>query len=100
MRFDIVLHDSAVEDIRLAIYYYKNISPRLAKKFHTSVKSTFNELRKNPFYEIRYDNVRMRLVKNFPYLLHFVVIESEKIVIIYGVRHAAQDPYTSYFFDK
>jgi len=100
MRFDIILHDEAIVDLRMAIYYYKDISPRLAKKFHSSVKNTFNELRKNPFYEVRYDNVRLRLVKGFPYILHFVVVEKYRSVIIYGIRHAAQDPDTSYFFDK
>ena|ERR1035437_5483238 len=98
--FEIILLDEAIADIQKAIDYYKIISPILAKKFHTAINNTFTELKKNPFYQVRYDNVRMRSVKKFPYLLHFVVNEQLNTVEIYGVRHSAQNPDTSYFFSK
>lgn len=98
--FEIILHENAINDIQNAIDYYKTISSSLAEKFLSAINNTFTELKKNPFYQIRYDNVRMRTVKRFPYILHFVVNEQKNIVEIYGVRHSAQNPDTSYFFDK
>ena len=69
--FNIVLFDDAISDMQNGLEYYKNISPAIAKKFYTAVKNTFAELKTNPFYQVRYDNVRMRQVKGFPHLLHF-----------------------------
>lgn len=99
-RFDIVLLNEAIHDIQKGIDYYKYISPVLAKKFHSNVENAFAELKKNPFYQVRYDNVRMRTVKDFPYVLHFVANENPNTVLVYGVRHSAQNPATSYFFNK
>lgn len=96
--FDIDILDEAIADIQNAIDYYKTISLPLATKFHTAVKNSFAELKRNPYYQIRYDNVRMRSVKRFPHVLHFVVEENPNVIFIYGVRHAAQNPDTSYFY--
>ena len=97
IKFKIVLFDDAIADFNKALDYYRNISPALAKKFHTAVSSTFNDLKKNPFYQIRYDNFRLKLVKKFPYLLHFIIDEKVKTVFIYGIRNSHQDPNISYF---
>ena len=80
----VLLAPSAIEDIQDGINYYKNIDFLLGKKFLEALKTTFKELKNNPFYQIRYENVRVRTVKKFPYVLHFVVEENS--VIIYGVR--------------
>lgn len=98
--FAVVVFIEAVSDISKATDYYKNISPALAKKFHSSLNSAFSALKKNPFCQIRYDTFRLKLVKKFPYILHFTIDEKSKTVFIYGVRNAHQDPDTSYFFQK
>ena len=97
-RFEIILLDDAIVDIQYAIDYYKTISSVLAKKFHIAVKNTFAELKGNPFYQVRYGNVRMRSVKGFPYILHFIVDENTTSVFVYGLRHSALNPDTSYFY--
>jgi ParE toxin of type II toxin-antitoxin system, parDE len=83
-KFSIVLSPAAIADIQKGIDYYKQIDKALGIRFHNSVKSTFNELKKSPHYQIRYKNVRIRTVKNFPYLVHFIIKGNE--VIVYGVR--------------
>lgn len=98
--FNIVLHDEAITDFNKALKYYRNISSPLAKKFHSSVNSTFNELKKNPFYQIRYDNFRLKLVKKFPVLIHFIVDEKEQTIFVYGIRNSHQNPKTSYFLNE
>lgn len=99
-KFKVLLYDGAVEDYKNAIDYYSNISPKVVNKFHNAINSTFNELKKNPFYQIRYDKMRMKLVKNFPYLIHFMVDENANTVLVYGIRNAYRNPATSYFFDE
>ena len=96
--FEIILLDDAIMDIQNTIDYYNTISTSLAKKFHKAVNNAFTELKKNPFYQVRYDNVRLRTVKGFPYVLHFVVDENPNIVFVFGVRNSSQNPDTSYFY--
>ena len=99
-RFKIVLYDDAIEDFNKALGYYRNISPAVTKKFHRAVNSAFNDLKKNPFYQIRYDNFRLKLVKRFPYLVHFIVDDKTKTVFVFGIRNSYQNPQTSYFLNK
>ncbi len=98
-KFKIVLYDDAIADFNKALNYYRNISPAVAKKFYSAVNATFNILKKNPFYQIRYDNFRLKLVKKLLYLLHFIVDENAKTVFVYGIRNAHQNPEVTYFFN-
>lgn len=95
-KFKIVLYDDAIIDFNKALEYYRNISPAVAKKFYRAVNTTFNDLNKNPFYQLRYDNFRLKPVKKFPFLLHFIVDEHTNTVFIYGIRNSHQNPDTSY----
>lgn len=99
-KFRIVLYNDAIIDFNAALDYYRSISPTLAKKFHGSVNTTFNELKKNPFYQIRYDNFRLKLVKKFPYLIHFIVDAKMKTIFVYGIRSSHQNPENTYFFNE
>ena len=100
MAFEIILQPGALLDIQEGIDYYKLVSNELGRKFLFQVNNTLTELRQFPFYEIRYDNVRMRKVKVFPYVIHFIVDEEKNIVEIYGVRFALQNPESSWFFKE
>lgn len=90
-KFKIKLLDEAVNDLNAALDYYKNIHPKLAKKFLSSTESTFSDLKKNPFYQIRYELFRMKTVKQFPYIVHFIVDELNYTVFVYGIRNSYQN---------
>ena len=49
------------------------------------------ELENIPFFQTRYDNIRVRKISKFPLLLHFTITENET-VIVHGVRFAKQNP--------
>lgn len=99
-KFKVVFYDEALIDVKDGIDYYKKISLVLAKKFHSAIGATERDLIKNPFYQIRYDNFRLKQVKKFPYLFHYILDESIQTVFVYGVRNSNKDPESSYFFDK
>ena len=99
-KFKVDLYDEAIADLNKALKHYRDISPSLAKKLHGAVNTAINDLKKNPFYQIRYDNFRMKLVKKFPYVLHFIIDDNAKTVFIYGIRNSNQNPDTTYFFNK
>jgi hypothetical protein len=97
MPFSIILYPEAILDIQEGIDYYKLVSIELGKKFLFQINNTLSELKQFPFYEIRYDNVRMKKVKVFPYVIHFVVDEEKNLVEMYGVKFALQSPESSWF---
>ena len=91
-RFKIYILDEAIKDLTEALEYYKNINPKLAKKFYSSTNSALNDLKKNPFYQIRYDEFRIKIVKHFPYIIHYIIDEQNQIVAVYGIRNSYQNP--------
>jgi len=91
-RFKVFISPHAYNDIQRAIDYYNEKQKGLGKRFHFAVKNPVSVLRKNPFYQIRYDEVRCFSVKRFPYMLHFTVAEEARTVIIHAVIHTSLDP--------
>lgn len=90
--FKILILDEAIEDFKMVFKYYEKINPKLAKKFHSAVNTSFSDLKRNPFYQIRYDEFRMKSVKKFPYIVHYIIKEVDKTVSIYGIRNSSQNP--------
>ena len=100
MSFEIILHPEAISDIQEGIDYYKLVSNELGRKFLFQINNTITELKQFPFYEIRYDDIRMRKIKVFPYVFHFSVDEINNIVFVYGVQFALQNPESSWFIKE
>ena len=95
-RFRVFISPPAYDDIQQAIDYYNDRQKGLGKRFHLAVKSAVSALKRNPFYQIRYDEVRCLSVKRFPYMLHFTLTEETRTVIIHAVIHTSLDPETSW----
>jgi plasmid stabilization system protein ParE len=90
MSFKIIILDEAKNDFKEIITWYKKINPLLSKKFANSFNNSLKKINKNPYeYQIRYDNVRVFLLKTFPYLVHFS-IENQNI-FIKAVLHTSRD---------
>ncbi len=95
-RFKVLLLDEAGNDFSNALEYYKKINLIIAHKFHKATSKSLNDLKKNPFYQIRYDDFRIKTIKNYPYVLHFTVNEQLNCVFVFGIRNTFQNPETSY----
>lgn len=80
------------KDIDMAFEYYSSINSKLGKRFIKLLNAAFNDLEKNPFYQIRYDNFRMKIIRKFPYVIHYVIDENRQVVLVYGVRCTYQNP--------
>jgi plasmid stabilization system protein ParE len=91
-KFDVVILPQAEDDFRDAVNYYSDINQKLAKRFIKVTKSTVNELKKMPLYQIKYDQIRLRIIHKFPYAIHFSVNEELKIIYIWGIRYATSNP--------
>lgn len=90
--FTIRVLASAEDDLDEAFEYYSDISPKLGQRFIKLLNTALNDLKKNPDYQIRYDNFRMKIVKKFPYVIHYILDEKRQIVFVYGIRNSYQNP--------
>jgi hypothetical protein len=90
MNYKIVIIDEAKVDFKKSLNWYKDINPKLAKKFDLSFKESLALLKKNPqHFQIRYADVRIILINKFPYLIHFTVYE--KLIVIKAIYHSSRD---------
>ncbi|MDY0078512.1 MAG: type II toxin-antitoxin system RelE/ParE family toxin [Bacteroidales bacterium] len=83
----------AKEDIRDAALWYEEKQTGLGKRFTGQVREKVSFIKKNPeASNIRYDNVRAAVLNVFPFMLHYVIDERNKTIIISAVLHTSRDP--------
>lgn len=90
--FKVLISKDAKLDFKEASEHYGMISSELKKKFRENFYSTIEQLKQIPHFQIRYDDFRMRQVKGFPVMIHYILIQDREIIKIYGVRFAQQNP--------
>lgn len=90
--FDVKLSEDALSDLDLVMDYYSNISAELGDRFLQNFDKCLLELENLPFFQIRYDEMRIRQIKKFPILLHYIVYETTETIVVFGVRFAKANP--------
>ncbi len=92
MKYKIQIEPEVKIDIQDAITWYNSQQKGLGRKFYSEVKTTFKHLMTNPYFEIRYDNVRCFPLKKYPYIVYFTINDIDKILIIRSVFHTSRNP--------
>lgn len=92
MSFKIKIETDAKLDIQQAISWYNKQQKGLGNKFYASLSKLIEGLKKTNQYEIRYDNVSCLPMKKFPFMIHFTVDKTKKIVSIRSVFHTSLNP--------
>ncbi len=93
MRFEVVITPLAEKDIiESHRYYLSKASVKVADSFSEDINRTFDMLEINPFYQIRTKSYRAIPLKNFPFLIFFEVLETQKIVKILRVFNTSLNP--------
>ena len=90
--FTIHIEPEAKEDIQSGIDWYNKQQAGLGKSFHKHVKTQIDKLKKQPFYQVRYDNVHCLPLHKFPYLIHYTINETERLITIRAVFNTSRDP--------
>ena len=90
--YEILIEERALLDIHQGFEYYETLQPGLGVRFNQSVFHSFETLQLNPFYQVRYDEVRCLPVKKFPYMVHYKVNELKGIVNVLAVINTYRDP--------
>ncbi len=93
MEFEVIYAPRAKIEIFGALSFYIEINLGVAYYFNAELKSIDNALIINPFYEIKYKNIRAVPLNTFPYSFYFTVNESTKIVEVLSCFHNSQNPF-------
>lgn len=97
MQFQILLSPAAINDIADAFEYYDSKSAGLGFEFTDTINKYLIKISSFPTASsIRYDNVRVKPVKIFPYVIHFLVDEKTSSIIILRIFNTWKEP----FWDK
>jgi hypothetical protein len=79
-------------DLQEAMDFLKSRRKGLDVKFLSDYKRRLKTLNTNPFFEVRYDNIRCLPFEIFKYMIHFSVDEANSTVLINAVISTYQDP--------
>ena len=93
MSYTIQITPTAINDIAVGIEYYNAASPDLGYRFADGVAEFLERIAEWPTASaIRYKNIRCKPMKQFPYLITFIIDEATHSVNILRVFHTHQSP--------
>lgn len=91
--YKVRIGSAAILDIQEATNWYNGRVPKLGSRFQRLVKQQIGNLKNNANgYSIRYQNVHCMFVRKFPYLVHFTIDETNRIVEVFAVIHTSRNP--------
>lgn len=91
--FKIQLTPSANMDLQEAYDYYEGLSLGLGERFISCVEERLEHLSITPFAgPVRYEDVRCTMVSKFPFMLHYLVNDDRRMIIILRIFHTSQKP--------
>jgi len=91
MEYSLSISEAAELDIRDAFLWYEDQKDSLGLTFEKHISKTIQNIQKNPLkIQIRYNQTRVAFLQQFPYGVHFNLIENE--IIIVAVFHTSQSP--------
>lgn len=90
--FTLFIDNRAFADIQDAVDYYNKLTPGSGKKFERALEKEFAVLRSNPFYQVRYKNIRCKLIRRYPYLIHYTLNSRLREIYVFAVICTHQNP--------
>jgi plasmid stabilization system protein ParE len=80
-------------DIQEAAKWYNKRQEGLGKRFTAEIREKVHFMRQNPKASIvRYDGVRTAVLNVFPFMVHYIVDEKNKAIIVSAVLHTSRNP--------
>jgi len=90
MSYKVVIIKEAKLDFREALNYYKDINPKLSKRFIQSFKESLKIIKEKPeLFQVRFDDVRIKIFKTFPYLIHYTIYKD--LIVIKAILHSSRN---------
>jgi mRNA-degrading endonuclease RelE of RelBE toxin-antitoxin system len=83
----------AFKNIQETYEWYELQLKGLGSRYKTQTKKQINKLKKDPYlFSIRYDTIRCLKIEKFPFLIHYLINESENVVTVFAVFHTSRSP--------
>lgn len=92
MAYKIIVSPRAQKEIENAIDFYALYSSDAPLNFITELIAVYNSLKTNPFFRVRYKNVRALKIKRFPYSLYFIINENQNTIRVLSCFHNKRNP--------
>lgn len=90
MSYFIKYAENSLDDYNKGFTYYHLISENLAQRFENQFWNCIKLIRDNPYsYQIRYSNIRIGIIENFPFTIHYFL--EENIIYIQRILHNRRD---------
>jgi mRNA-degrading endonuclease RelE of RelBE toxin-antitoxin system len=94
MRYEILITPTAIRDIASAVKYYNLKVKDLGYKFADEIDNCIREIAIMPkAYSIKYQKIRGRSLKKFPFLILYNINESASCIEIVRVFNTYQNQY-------
>ena len=89
--FSIEISDEAEIDFDKSYEYYYEDSPKVADIFFKRINLSLENVKQNPdSFSIVYKNVRKYVVKKFPFVIYYQIVDS--IIRVIAVFHTSRNP--------
>lgn len=91
-KYKVVITDFAKVDIKKAKEYYNDINANLAKQFLIRIREAKSYISENPNgNDVIYQDVKMHLIKQFPYHLHYFLDEERTQIVVIAVQFGKRE---------
>jgi hypothetical protein len=100
VKYKVIIDEEAKKDVRLTKDYYNKISPALKQIFLDDLYHSIDSLKINPFFQMRYNNIRCLPLKKFPFMLHFTINEPETTVSVWGLVSTYLNPADTWVYEE
>lgn len=92
MAYRIIVSPRAQKEIENAIDYYALYSDNAPANFINSLHNSYNTITLNPFFKVRYKNIRAYKISKFPYTLYFTISEEQNLIRVLACFHNKRNP--------
>ncbi len=92
MSYKLLIKPEVYDDIQSGIDWYNSKQKGLGRQFFKAIQKEYSVLKRTPVFQIRYDDVHCLPVRKFPYMIHFIVEEDSKTVVVLGVINSYLNP--------
>ena|GEM_PF-112202 len=92
MAYELRIHLRAQAEVEMAIEWYAEKSGKAPVLFIETLQNTYDSLKVNPFFQVRYKEVRSVKLRRFPFSLSFTIDDTKKIVHVLSCFHNHRNP--------
>lgn len=90
--YSVVVSPKAQKEIEEILNYYTEKSEVVPANFIKALRFSYHLLSINPYFRVRYKNIRVLKINKFPYSLYFVINRNKCSVRILSCFHNKRNP--------